>query len=262
MKFITSADNQVYRSLIDCLQSRGIKKNQQFILAGERATLEILARSRLMVRDVVVQANDKAEATIQLQVFKNLIPDQAMILALPKELFETLDIHGTRKPLLVVRTPEILPANLDLITPGLEVFCALGDPSNVGALLRSAAAFGASRIVLLKESASPFHPKATRAASGATMITPFATGPSITELAKTKRHQESPWVALDMRGTSMATHHWTKNARLLIGQEGQGVPDSTEFDYLKIDMQGGVESLNATVACSIALYTWSLHAKI
>lgn len=261
MKFITSLDNQVYRSLIDCLQSRGIKKNQQFILAGERATLETLTRSPLMVRDVVVQASDKAEATLQLQAFKDLIPDQAIILALPKELFEPLDIHGTRKPLLVVRTPEIPVANLDLITNGLEIFCTLGDPSNVGALLRSAAAFGASRIVLLKESASPFHPKATRAASGATMITPFATGPSIMELAKLKRQKDAPWVALDMRGTSIAAHKWTKNARLIIGQEGQGVPDSTEFDYLKIEMQNSVESLNATVACSIALYTWSLNSK-
>ena len=132
MKFITSLDNQVYRSLIDCLQSRGIKKNQQFLLAGERATLETLTRSPLMVRDVVVQASDKAEASLQLQAFKNLIPDQAMILALPKELFEPLDIHGTRKPLLVVRTPEIPVAKLDLITNGLEIFLRARRPIKCG----------------------------------------------------------------------------------------------------------------------------------
>ncbi len=257
MKFITSADNQVYRSLVDCLQSRGIKKNQQFILSGERATLEIMERSPEMIRDIVVVANDKAEATVAVQAFKGKMPDQAIILGIPKELFETLDVNGTRKPLLVVRTPELPQANLDVATAGLEIFCALGDPANVGALLRSAAAFGASRVVLLKESASPFHPKATRAASGSTMITPLASGPSINELSQVKRHKDAPWIALDMLGTNIANHKWPKNARLIIGQEGQGVPQSTEFEHLKIEMKNDIESLNATVACSIALYSWS-----
>ena len=262
MKFITSADNQVYRSLVDCLQSRGIKKNQQFILSGERETLEIMESSPEMIRDIVVMASDKAEATIAVQAFKGKMPDQAIILGFPKELFEALDIHGTRKPLLVVRTPEIPHANFEQATPGLEIFCALGDPANVGALLRSAAAFGATRVVLLKESASPFHPKATLAASGATMITPLAAGPSIFDLAKVKRHKDSPWIALDMLGTNIAAHKWPKNVRLVIGQEGQGVPQSTEFEYLKIEMQNDVESLNATVASSIALYSWSQAAKV
>jgi TrmH family RNA methyltransferase len=106
---------------------------------------------------------------------------------------------------------------------------------------------------LLKECATPFHPKAVRAASASTMLTPLAKGPSIRELENVK----GPVLALDMQGTDIAKFKWPTNARLLIGEEGQGVPTSKSFTYLSIPMAKDVESLNATVAASVALYSYS-----
>ena len=64
-------------------------------------------------------------------------------------------------------------------------------------------------------------------------------------------------LALDMHGKNLGTFTWPRNARLLIGEEGQGVPASKAFEFLSIPMAREVESLNATVAASIALYSYS-----
>ena len=49
---------------------------------------------------------------------------------------------------------------------------------------------------------------------------------------------------------------WPNNARLLLGEEGLGVPDNIKHSqFIKIPMASGVESLNATIAASIALHS-------
>ena len=60
----------------------------------------------------------------------------------------------------------------------------LGDPQNIGSLIRSCAAFGIKKLILLEESSSPFLPKSLRAASGQIFNVPLFKGPSIAALEK------------------------------------------------------------------------------
>lgn len=262
-KVITSASNLVYSSLLDCLKSKGIKEHGQFVISGTKTVGEILERFPAVARNIVV-STAMLENPKDAQALEPLLrlartagaKEKLTVIALSKPLFEKLDVAGTHAPILVARTPEVLQAHLEEDAEGLEILCAMGDPANVGALIRSASAFGASKIILLQESASPFHPKAVRAASGTTFLMKFANGPSIRELPALLRTKKvtGPIFALEMLGESVETYAWPKNARLLIGEEGQGVPEPDAFTPLSISMQNGVESLNATVAASIALF--------
>ena len=61
---------------------------------------------------------------------------------------------------------------------GCTLFVPFQDPENVGAVIRSAAAFGVARVVLLREAAHPFHPRSSRAAGPALFQVPLQVGPA------------------------------------------------------------------------------------
>jgi len=112
-------------------------------------------------------------------------------------------------------------------------------------------------VILLKEAASPFHPKSIRSASGAVLNITFANGPSIQDLHDDKFL--STTVALDVSGKDVTTFRWSKNVRILIGGEGQGLPGGGFPQTAAIPMVKGMHSLNAVVAASIAMYAYRLQ---
>lgn len=276
-KSITSKQNPVFRSFVECLTSKGIRKHQQFIVSGEKAVRDTLSHSPELARSLLLCADRHLHApqtSTATHPYRDLATTARVgaaakasetearfsVIALTPELFEELDTFGTHEPLLVMRTPEIPVA--DLLSPplGLEILCALGDPANVGSLFRTATAFGASRIVLLKESASPFHPKAVRAASATTLVTSIVQGPSIRELSP--HNVSGKLIALDMKGERLESFPWPRDIRILMGEEGPGLPDSPVFQRVTIPITEGAESLNATIASSIAIYSYRLAHPI
>ena len=132
------------------------------------------------------------------------------------------------------------------------------DPHNFGAIVRSAVAFGADAIITLKDRAVPVTPVVVRASAGATERAHIA---RVTNLARTLKQlgdQGFTRVGLDAEGTqSIGDVPFGVGRVLVIGSEGEGLRRLTRdsCDVLaRIDMPGGFESLNASVAASIALY--------
>ena len=120
------------------------------------------------------------------------------------------------------------------------------DPGNVGTVLRSALAFGASSVALGPETADPFGPKAVRASMGAIFAVPVARVASIAQLP-------APRVALAagageaLRGPLAGT--------LVIGAERAGLPDEVvEACDAVAHIPIAGDSLNAAMAATIALY--------
>jgi TrmH family RNA methyltransferase len=241
-KEISSRENPTFKNLVQLLQSRGIKKQQQFLLFGEKVVSETLADSPQMIAALLRTAQMSSPSARPRGI-------EEFVLA--NELFSELDIFGTHQPILLCHTPEIQEW-----TPqaGLNLFLALGDPANLGAVLRSAAAFGCAQITLLKECASPFHPRAVRAASGTLLKTPLRFGPSVHELNLQKTLHAV--VALDMHGQPIAEFKWPKDVNLILGEEGPGLPAHLKAQLISIPIAANVESLNATVAASLAMYSY------
>ncbi len=254
IKIVSSKSNPDFRKLESLLTSKGIKSEGEFLVSGVKVINEILARkSHGGAKYLVITAEQ-----LEDQEFAHTFATAGTLrkLQLTNELFKELDVFGTHSPLLLCESPEMPEWLNENQLNDREILCALSDPSNLGALMRSAAAFGFSKIVLLKESASPFHPKAIRSASGAFSSINFARGPSIKELTSpdSKKYEVvSNLIALDMNGKSINDYKWPQHFRLLIGEEGLGVPQDLQAIRLKIQIDG-VESLNATVAASIAMF--------
>jgi TrmH family RNA methyltransferase len=128
---------------------------------------------------------------------------------------------------------------------------AIQDPGNLGAVLRSAAAFGFQEALLGPDCADPFSPKALRGSMGAAFLLPLR---RCTQLPL----DAGRWYALDTApgADPLGEADLRAPLRLLVGNEGHGwretaLPEAVRF--LAIPTQG-VESLNAAVAAGIACY--------
>ena len=241
---VSSDTNPTFKLCRDVQTGRGIRKNGQAILAGPRQVAEVLGRFPASVEAWLTDLGGPVPPR-----------DGLLWVRLSDPLFKELDISGTRSPLLLIRVPEI-PEWADEAPwpPGCTLFIPFQDPENVGAVLRSAAAFGVARVVLLREASHPFHPKSIRAAGPAVFQVPMLQGPSIEEL-RTKTH---PLIALSTEGPELGAEPFPDCFGLVPGVEGPGLPEHLrEGLRRRIPIREGVESLNAATATAIALHDWS-----
>lgn len=250
MTDITSASNIHFRRWSELSSARGIKKHQEFILMGEKLIQEFLQKPSLKIKAEIL-CEGQQSLIMQSPGTKNLrIP----VFKLSKGLFNEIDVLGTHFNLLVLEPQEL--GSLNNSQPqGLEVVAPLGDPSNLGALVRSAVAFGASKIILTEESCNPYHPKAIKASAGALLKVPLLKTGKLEEVIK-----DEHLYVLDMVGEDVASFKWPRDIRIAIGEEGPGFGNIKGLKRLSVPTQS-VESLNATVAASIALYSYALNLK-
>ena len=112
------------------------------------------------------------------------------------------------------------------------------------------------RIVLLAESANPFHPKAIRASAGTVLSVNLYVGPSLKDL-----RGDLPVVALAASGRPIANFTFPDSFCLLPGMEGPGLDSRWLDNAVSIPMAEDVESLNAATATAITLYEWRRQRK-
>ena len=240
---VASAQNPKFKIWEKLLDSRGVRRYGLALVSGPKQVRELLAECREMCDAVLLRGMEEPA--------EDLPPDAAYFRLRP-ELFRRLDMFGAGSPLLVVRVPT-MEKWLDRDWPvGCTLFVPFQDPGNVGAVLRSAAAFGVSRVVMLKEAAHPFHPRSLRAAGPAVFKAVFQEGPSIEDLNVTG----ADLVALGTSGQALPSFEFPEVFGLITGLEGPGLPERFRKASLTIPMEPGVESLNAAIATAIVLYHW------
>jgi TrmH family RNA methyltransferase len=131
--------------------------------------------------------------------------------------------------------------------PATLALWRVADPGNLGALVRSADAFGAG-VALSPGCADPTGPKALRASAGSIWrvpLLPFEPLPGGTRVALVA-HGGEPLGRVALRGDVV----------FLLGGEREGLPPQIERDVEAWIPIGGAESLNVAVAGAIALYEW------
>ena len=141
--------------------------------------------------------------------------------------------------------------------PLVVVLAGLQDPGNLGTILRSSEAFGASGVVALPGTVSPWNQKAMRASAGSVFRLPFIQ--SEVDECFTRLHQAGMRILTTAvkDAASVDAVDLTRPMALVIGNEGSGVPEEIAAradGAVTITCPGPVESLNASVAASLLLY--------
>jgi TrmH family RNA methyltransferase len=173
-------------------------------------------------------------------------------------------------------TPQGLVVTFRLRTTPLEqlhvpedglvvVLDRLRDPGNLGTIVRTADAVGASAVVVIAPSADPFDPKAVRSSMGSLFNLPLVLVKEVPTLLAQLQRTEAAATGLRLVGadpggvTPWESHVWSKGVALVLGNEGEGLSADVRRSLdlaVGLPMVGHAESLNVAVAGGVLMYMW------
>lgn len=174
-----------------------------------------------------------------------LISEQLM-----KELNETVTAFDQLA--LVKKTRKTIESDKILVLEDVQ------DPDNVGALLRSALAFGFNKVILSNKSADIYNDKTIRSSQGALFHLDIERTDVISAL-KDLKNKDYKVITTMLNGSSEFPK--ANKIALVMGNEGSGISSEVELlsDFKLTIKTSGVESLNVLVAGSILMYEGSKH---
>lgn len=137
----------------------------------------------------------------------------------------------------------------------------LQDPGNLGTIIRTAEAAGYNGILMNKGTADMYNPKVVRSTMGAIFRVPCAYIDSAEDIIKMCNEAGITVYGAALEGKDMRLEKFAEKHAFVIGNESAGISDDTKNlcdKLVKIPMCGRAESLNASVAAAVLMYTGSL----
>jgi RNA methyltransferase, TrmH family len=206
-------------------------------------------KSGLKFHTVFVRDGDEA-------LLDGLAIGKAELLIVDKEAFQSATQTETPQGIAALIDAPDFP--LECLFAGTALILIAGglqDPGNLGSLVRSAEAFGATGIILLPGTVNLWNAKVLRASSGSAFRLPCLSLTADEAFAALKSHGVRVYAAVARSGVD--TPDFRGPSALLLGNEGSGLPDAwieRADARITIPLPGPVESLNAMVAGSVLLY--------
>ncbi|MFH1819366.1 MAG: RNA methyltransferase [Pseudomonadota bacterium] len=246
---ISSRDNPLFKRLKKLAESaRARREARMALLDGEHllaAYLDAGGQPHTLVRTASFDAGR----------FERLVGQcpHAKAVELSDGLFAELAPVATPTGLLAEAawlTPPAIEA-----TPLVIVLEDIQDPGNLGSMLRTGAAAGATLAVLSKGCHDPWSPKALRGGQGAQFVLPLVSGVDIVDwLAGFEGESLALALAED---SNLYAHALTGALALIVGNEGAGLSRAVcdaASAAIRIPMPGRIESLNAAAALAVAVF--------
>lgn len=253
MERISSRENERVKHARK-LATQGSYRTQtgQFFIEGRRLCLDLATTLRPQIAFFT-------EETLKTYPGAEHMADETYLINSP--VADKLATTKTPQGLFCVfPTPQSTLADL-APAQGILVCEEVQDPANVGAMLRSAAAFGFGGVILTPGCADPFSPRALRASAGAAARLPILHNITMQDAADALKKQGVLLYAAALH-EAKPLHQTPLHApfALLVGNEGMGLSHvalAAADQTLYIPMHRDVESLNAAVAASVLMFHFS-----
>ncbi len=237
---ITSKQNSLVKEIRSLRDKKFRDKLNLFIIEGIKPVKEAVALN-LAIREIVCTqktASQFLDCPFNVEVVSDSVFDY---------ISEEVSPQGA---LAVVSKPENL-----LVSPkgNCLILDGVADPNNVGAIIRTAAASGFNDVYLTNECADAYSQKSVRCSMSGVFRINVMRG----ELDKILSVVNLPLVVADMFGKNVFELEKSGKVCLVIGNEGNGVSQELKQKAqftVKIPMENGVESLNASVSAGILMY--------
>lgn len=256
---VTNASGRQIAMLRNMRRKKYRREQSLFLAEGRRTVMQILGNGRVEVLTIFLDETnietllpllDRSDTGIDIRLLQH-------------DVFTGVaDTEHTQGILALCRVPQMSeirewsrPRGYIIALDGLR------DPGNMGTIIRTATWFGASGLILSHDTVDPFHPKVVRSTAGATGSLPYYVGDLTESLINLSQLGWKIFFLEDREGGNMLESDISADGVVLVvGSEAMGIRlDRSRVigRSIRIPKAGDhseVESLNAAVAASIALY--------
>ena len=253
---ITSSSNQRVKQIIQWqTKARERRSGGIFLTEGFKLYEEVPAE---WVQEVYV-TEDALEKAGTDSALRDKLDKTGWEPVSPEVFGKMSDTRTPQGILCVVKRPEYcLEQMLSSSGPLLLVLENLQDPGNVGTILRTGEGAGVTGVILSEGTVDVYNPKTIRATMGSVFRVPHVYEKDLVKTVGTLRENGIRTYAAHLEGEKYYdSFSFRAGTAFLIGNEGMGLSRElaeTADEYLKIPMEGSVESLNAAVTASILMY--------
>ena len=241
MEFIKSTQNTLIKRIASLKDGKGRRSEQLFIAEGMRIVKDGSLPKYLFVTSENVD-------------FATQYVDKCGVYEVSSEVFAK--ISDTKSPQGVLGVYAIPEVGVQSMTGDRAIVLdGVSDPGNVGTIIRTAVSCGFYDIYLIN-CADPYSPKVVRSTMSGIFKCRISIGSS-EEVFTTLKDKGAKIYALDMGGKDLFSECITTPFALVVGSEARGVCEYTRQNSdatLSLPMEGDIESLNAGVSASVAMY--------
>ena len=249
---ITSISNPQVKRLLQ-LQKKSKVRNEEkvFVVEGLRMFVEV---PKERVEKVYVSENfyNKKKQELNWGEF----PIEILSDSVFKHVSDTQTPQGVL--CIVKQEKQDLDSLLNIENPHFMVLDNLQDPGNMGTIIRTAEGAGVDAVFMSRDCVDIYNPKTIRSTMGSIYRMPFIYIEEIIPLLEEFRKKGIKSYAAHLDGkNSYDQEDYCKGTAILIGNEGNGLRDEVAEKadiWVRIPMEGQVESLNAAIAASVLMF--------
>jgi len=244
------------------------KKREKIYIYGKHALTEALMHTPQAIRKVFLDPNMK-DTQLRKLVERTQIP----CAPLKANGESRVSSDAAHQGAIGILDPSslLLPFNtfiqtLDLsCQPALVLLDEVQDPHNVGAIIRSAAAFGISGVLIPGRNQAGITGSVVKTSAGMAFRMPIVSIGNVNQTVRILKEHGFWSYALAASGTHvLETEHFDVPALFIMGNEGNGVRKKT-FELsdvaLSIPIHSRCESLNVAASAAVVFHTWSIQHK-
>lgn len=258
---ITSTNNQQMKQVSLLLKKAKERKNtQSFVVEGPRMVVEAPVDSLKAVYVSENYANNEENTNLLKVLQDKCTQANAIYEIVADNVFKS--VSDTQTPQGIMAVVAMPDYSLEELLAGekthLLILESIQDPGNLGTMVRTGEGAGVTGIIMNKTTVDLFNPKTIRSTMGSIYRVPFYVTEDLVGTMKTLQEKGISLYAAHLKGEhSYDEEDYTKACGFLIGNEGNGLSDeiaNLADTYIKIPMEGQVESLNAAISATLLMY--------
>ncbi len=255
MQVITSKDNELVKYIRKLKEKKYRDLDNVYVIEGEKLIKEAIEEN-VKIKYIVVSED---AAKLLQEDFKNTINNYSCIYVTNKVFRMLTDVVTPQGILAVIERKNTSENSINSSEEMIIVLDGIGDPGNLGTIIRTIDSAGFSQVIVSKNTADSYNPKVVRSTMGAIFRVNVIISEDLTHTLQELKKQGYETIATYLETNESIYDMGPVKKVVVIGNEANGVSEEVlqvVDKKVKIPMLGKTESLNASVATGIVVYEY------